>query len=193
MVNLLSETRGDRSGSRPLTKADLVLLAERLEGVRRWVASRPESRPVAAQLRSSALTPDLEDDLSLASLEAALHELALRRNAAQATRTEPTSALAGGRLLVCELEMSIGDGLSEAASLGFFDVDDRPPWDLWLTGHGRGRRDQREEPLACLLAWVPDTLVCHAQAGIDANRCRSLYWPADGDSGLAAQLEAICR
>ena len=34
--------------------------------------------------------------------------------------------------MVYEIENSISSGVSEVASEGFFDTDDRPPWDTWL-------------------------------------------------------------
>jgi hypothetical protein len=174
--------------STPLSAADLARVATRLEAVRLWAATRSESLPVASRYRSATLAPDLEESLSPASLEATLYELAGRRDAARAT--DPGPVCPGGRLLVCEIDMSIGDGRSEAASEGFFDIDDRPPWDLWLVSHGRRRREQPVEPITCLLVWVPESLVPYAQAGITANRCGCLYWPT---ARLGEQLEVIGR
>ncbi len=45
--------------------------------------------------------------------------------------SEMSCDLAGGRLLMSE-DSSVWDGASQAESKGFFDEDDRPPWDTWL-------------------------------------------------------------
>ncbi len=190
MINLLPpEPPAAAPSSDPLSPAARAALARRLGDVRRCWARSPARRCVADRLRTTELAPDLEDGPSLAALEEAVHELAERR----AELLEPVVEAAAvpeapGRLLVCEFNMSIADGRSEAGSEGFFDLEDRPPWDTWLVCFGKVRPQQPDQPIECLISWVPEELVALACAGIDANRCGCIYWVGDRADGLRPDM-----
>lgn len=183
MVNLLgSAARGRRRVDldAALSPDRHAALAERLPVVKRWWSTLDPRRSPADRARTPSLEPRLEEESSLAALEAAIAELAAgRARLLAASATRPRSAPSGlpdGRLLVCEIDMSIGGGEAEAASRSFFDVDDRPPWDLWLVAWGRTRRTRPDEPIACLLAFVPAEWEAIAGAGIEACPTGGLYW-----------------
>lgn len=190
MVNVL----GGRSPSKPPSAASLPphqveQLMGRLREIRGWCATRRSTGPVADRLRSAELAPDLEEESALPALEEALDLLTMRRRSAlAAAQDRERGEVEGGRLLVCELDMSIGSGEAEAASEGFFDVDDRPPWDLWLACFGKTRPAQPEEPIACLIAWVPDSLRARAEAGVRSSSSRCLLWVDEVGGALADQL-----
>ncbi len=184
----------------PLSPEALRLLRERLEQVRaHWSRRPPDLRPVA-RLRSPVLEPDLEEEATLAGLEAALQRLTRRRAEWLAGQFgpdlrdpphgegAPEGRAVEGRLLVCEINMSLGRGEAEVHSGGYFDVDDRPPWDHWLVCFGRTRPSQPDEPVECLLVWVPHELEPLARAGVEANAGQCLYWVGERDEGLARQL-----
>jgi len=176
MVNVLGRRPPPASStSIPPHLADL--LEQRLEETRAWCATRLDSAPISSRLRTPGLAPDLEEESALPALEEALTLLAAsRRRALDADTGSRARAQETGRLLICELDMSIGSGEAEAASEGFFDVDDRPPWDLWLVCFGRTRPARPEEPIACLVAWVPESLYAQAEAGRRASSAGSLHW-----------------
>lgn len=150
-------------------------LPERLREVRSWWVALDPDLSVARRARTPRLEPDLEEESSLAGLEAAMLALAERRSATPPV-VPRAAALPRGRLLVCEIDMSIGGGEAESASEGLFDVDDRPPWDLWVGAFGRTRPSQPDAPINVLLAWMPEVWRDLAQAGIDACPTRGLYW-----------------
>jgi hypothetical protein len=183
VVNLLGPTR-----RRPrhtdleseLTSDRRLRLDERLADVRRWWTRLPADLPIDRRARTRSLEPRLEDEPTLAALDAALLVLAQKR--ARLCDSPPVAGPSDrrpaptGRLLVCEFDLSLGGGESEVASRSLFDLDDRPPWDLWLVVWGRTRANRPDEPLTCLLAWIPDEWWGHAEAGIAANPTRMLYW-----------------
>lgn len=81
----------------------------------------------------------------------------------------------GGRLLASwGCNYSLWSGEAQAASNGFFDDLDLPPWDLWL-GY---EVPSGKQPYggAALLAWVPDELVDLAQRGIDSAPGDCVAW-----------------
>jgi hypothetical protein len=152
----------------------------RLADARRWWARLDATRPVAGCARTPALEPALEEDAHLAALDAALVWLADRRARALAALPADGDGAASpevrGRLVVCEIDGSIGGGEAEAASRGLFDVDDRPPWDLWLVAYGRTRSTQPDDPIRCLVAWLPEPWWALADAAIAACPTRCVYW-----------------
>ena len=87
----------------------------------------------------------------------------LREAKAQPLEAAETQSL--GRLLLYEAMETVSDGAAEASSLGFFDMEDAPPWDTWFW-HKDGT----------IFCWVPDSLVTNAQAGIDANAVDCIRW-----------------
>lgn len=184
MVNLLS-TRRRRDLpldlDRELSVDRRAVLPLRLRDVGRWWRALPVDLAADRRARTPALEPDLEEESSLAALDAALLALAVRRaerlaGGEAAPHAESVSGVGDGRLVVCEVDMSIGGGEAEAASRGLFDLDDRPPWDLWLLAWGRTHASRPDEPIAALLAWIPAEWEPLARAGIEACPSRCLYW-----------------
>lgn len=77
----------------------------------------------------------------------------------------PVEAQALGRLLLYEAMETVLDGAAEAASHGFFDTEDAPPWDTWFWNKD-----------GLIFCWVPESLVTDVQAGIDANPVDCIHW-----------------
>ncbi len=80
-------------------------------------------------------------------------------------------------MVVCAFAESVSCGVSAAESRGFFDADDRPPWDTWLCvlpGE------------SLLLAWVPAHDVERVHEGIAVNPVDCIYWLEDGAVRLVA-------
>lgn len=74
-------------------------------------------------------------------------------------------ALSRSKLLIYESLETVDDGAAEAASMGFYDVHDAPPWDTWVL--------YADDALFCC---VPDFAVARAQKGIDANPVDCIHW-----------------
>ena len=120
-----------------------------------------------SQLRSEALKPgDIDGLIVSRSLDTAVAGLVETRSRLCKAIEQPTpSSRDAGRLLLYEPYENVCDGASEYSSNGFFDVNDAPPWDTWVSFDGR-----------TLLSWVPPVLVPLAQAGIDANAVDCIRW-----------------
>jgi len=67
-----------------------------------------------------------------------------------------------GRLFGYLPNMNLCDGASGAASDGWFDVDNVPPWDLWVDVV-----QWRDDPI--LLSWTPRRYVELARSGVRVN------------------------
>jgi hypothetical protein len=67
-------------------------------------------------------------------------------------------------LLYAPLE-TVSDGAAEAASTGFYDIEDAPPWDTWFLYENNA-----------IFCCVPQSAISAAQAGIDANPVDCIHW-----------------
>jgi hypothetical protein len=85
---------------------------------------------------------------------------------------EAVDVFSSCKLLIHDCEETVEDGASEAASLGFYDLLDAPPWDTWAL--------YRNGKVFCC---VPDFAIARAQSGIDANAVDCIHW-ADWSSLL---------
>lgn len=130
--------------------------------------------PLSPQLRSADLRPSLSiaARLSESEQERLVAAVVKRRSSLVRGRVRERQSIAGpdaggGRLLIYIPEENLADGAAKYASHGFFDVDNVPPWDLWIAFSG-----------GTLLSWVPPQLVELAQKGIEVNPESCIAWLA---------------
>ena len=78
---------------------------------------------------------------------------------------ETVNPLAQNKLLLYFPLETVHDGAAEAASRGFYDIEDAPPWDTWFL--------YENDAVFCC---VPEPAISAAQAGIDANPVDCIHW-----------------
>jgi hypothetical protein len=125
--------------------------------------------PLEHKLRSIALKPTYSLDTlreealwaeAVAEVVNTRHQLIDRISPEQRTTHEDE-----GRLLLYYSYDNLADGAAQQSSNGFFDADNVPPWDTWVS-FSEG----------VLLSWVPPSLIEAAQMGIDANPEECIRW-----------------
>lgn len=110
-----------------------------------------------------------------------------RRTLLRASRLDHPQRATGlekGRLLTYEPEQNLYDGAAMNATEGFFDIDNVPPWDLWLAYV----REDGQQPATYLLAWVPPEWLKLASAGIAVNPEHCIRWAEDVDAAFVRQV-----
>jgi hypothetical protein len=122
--------------------------------------------------RTPALDPVLPKWPTKPQLDQALSTLRQRRLELLGTRA--TGQEPPGRLLLCHVNESISSGESEFATSGFFDLDDRPPWDTWFW-----RLESPSLEAVSLVSWVPQALEASVMEGIYANPYDCIQWLVD--------------
>jgi hypothetical protein len=96
----------------------------------------------------------------------------------QASSLERDTAEPDGRLLLYVPSENLADGAAQYGSNGFFDVNNVPPWDIWVAFSER-----------TLVSWVPRGLVELAEKGIDAHIEGCIRWADSAESrAFAGQL-----
>jgi hypothetical protein len=102
---------------------------------------------------------------------------------------ERRASLPAGRLLFFDPVASLSGGGTQAASAGFFDDGNTPPWDTWV--YCVDDRSLPDEAVfsTVLLSWVPRNFIGVADAGIRANPEGCLSWASDASTGLTRALE----
>jgi hypothetical protein len=128
--------------------------------------------PLLQQLRGADLKPShsLGEARPEKERQALVHSVIVRRSDLLQTRAQETLAsvvtnLQGGRMLLYVPEENLADGAAQYASNGFFDIENTPPWEIWVAYSD-----------ATLLSWVPPQLIGLAQSGIDVNPEQCIRW-----------------
>ena len=103
----------------------------------------------------------------------------------------------GGRLLAYFPDADLACGTAEAASEGYFDVNNVPPWDTWVLLTEPSDRVVDASYSTCLIAWVPPTHVLRAQRGIEVNPEECICWlddvPRDVQEAVRGALDDELR
>jgi hypothetical protein len=137
----------------------------KIEAERLMAAADPGSivPPLRHQLRSEVLRPFAQDlarscadHASIVAQVAEARSEALRQSGKGSNSQSPD--LCNGGLLLFAPEDNLSDGAAEYASMGFFDVENVPPWDTWIAMFGK-----------YLVSWVPPQLIRLVQEGLDVN------------------------
>jgi len=151
------------------TKRKISETAEWREATALWEQVRVSLGPLDHILRSVGIKPTLplyglRDEALWA--EGVAEVANTRRNLMHQISPEPpTTHENGGRLLLYYTYDNLADGAAQQSSNGFFDADNIPPWDTWVSFYE-----------GVLLCWVPAPLIEAAQMGIDANPEECIRW-----------------
>jgi hypothetical protein len=125
--------------------------------------------PLEHTLRSITLRPSftLEEFGTDVPWAEAVAEVVAKRSqlVGQTSPEKGTGDEASGRLLLYIPSDNLADGAAQHSSNGFFDVNNVPPWDIWVDFSER-----------TLVSWVPPVLVEAAQMGIDVNPEGCIRW-----------------
>jgi hypothetical protein len=125
--------------------------------------------PLEGRLRSSALKPSfaLDDFGTNAPWAEAVAEVTNKRSRLlnEISPQEGAGSSISGRLLLYWPDENLADGAAEYSSNGFFDVNNVPPWDIWVDFSER-----------TLVSWVPPAFIEAAQMGIDVNPENCIRW-----------------
>jgi hypothetical protein len=124
--------------------------------------------PMDRTLRTPELKPSFRldefgDDAIWA--QAVTEVVARRSRLTPETPAEWRHISVGGRLLLYSPSENLACGAAEASSNGFFDVNNVPPWDIWI-----------EFSEGTLVSWVTPGLLDIAQMGIYANPEECIRW-----------------
>ncbi len=114
-------------------------------------------------------------------------------------RPLPAHHLAGGRLLLYDPDRNTFDNGALVESYGYFDWDNLPPWDTWLsyvrdqTREKQAQRGNQEDDgfQSYLVSWVPSSLLERVDAGVRGNGDGCLRWANQLDSPLARRITRL--
>ena len=127
--------------------------------------------PLKNQLRSKELRPngslgETKEDFREALVNTVVHERSMRLGALHRLPAVSTEiGLEKGKLLLYVPEENLACGGAVYPSRGFFDVDNTPPWDIWVHYSEK-----------TLISWVPRVLVALVNDGIEANPEGCISW-----------------
>ena len=142
-----------------------------------------QPRTSSSRVRDCFRSPNLQPRILQSGYREALGSVVSARRHHVRGAVLPPDPLADGRLLAYFPDADLACGTAEAESSGYFDVHNCPPWDTWVL-----LTEQPTNPDAsyatCLITWVPQELLAHAQRGIDVNPEDCIRWFEDCPPGV---------
>ena len=175
-----------------MTKFDLSAFRQQLGETIQWCRARFSLDDIRGSLRalepySTDLLGTLETDLIKDFGNDIFDKRRKLLSTEKSVVTPKPVDLAGGRLLIFIISLSLFDGTAEVVSQGFFDVFNYPPADTWVyVGLERDRSSKGREPdvkrnLYYLVSWIPPQALNLAQEAIDLNAEECIQWIEDVD------------
>ena len=97
---------------------------------------------------------------------------------------QPLQLRPSGRLLAFDPQGTLSDGAANLATQGFFDDDNVPAWDTWISFvvESTVNSTSWHSFASYLLSWVSEPLVEVVEAGINVNPEECIRWAADLDT-----------
>lgn len=154
-----------------------------------WCAPRADKLNPATSLRTVALRRRLLEENRSSAVNTVVYARELCGGADIRKAAIPRD-LGGGRLMIYFPDSDLACGAAEQETAGFFDVNNVPPRDTWITYI----RDQQQNidsfDNEYLIAWIPPEFVDLANEGINVNPEQCIMWLSDTSVELAKVLRA---
>jgi len=153
-----------------------------------WCAPRADKVNPATSLRTAELRPRLLEESRSSAVDTVAHARELFGGVD--IRTTIPTALGGGRLLVYFPNYDLACGAAEQETVGFFDINNVPPWDTWVAYFQDEQQNIDSFDTEYLIAWVPPEFLRLANEGIAVNPEQCILWLSDTSVELARTLRA---
>jgi hypothetical protein len=171
----------------PSTISGDRLLARLAEAVI-WCEGIPDSEGYRTKALRPSLLHEGPDDLVCDVGSARQRQLQYKKLSA------PSKApvTAPGRFMVYFPDENLCDGYAELVSKGFFDVDNLPAHDTWISFFEEKSRPQRSSR-RYLICYVPVAAIDAANAGIEGNPEACIVWLDQSDVSVRRRVEEFVR
>ena len=172
-----------------MNRQALEVFKRRLAQTIFWCAPRVDTMYPKTCLRTHELRPRLLEENRFYAVDTVVN--AREAWGGEAIRdAEIPDALGGGRLLIYFPDTDLACGAAEDQTGGFFDVNNVPPWDTWVSYWEDDEPNVDRFDSEYLIAWVPPAFIESANEGINVNPEECIKWLADTSVELARVLRA---
>jgi hypothetical protein len=176
-----------RGSADPSTITEDLLVARLAEAVA-WCDSLGKSESFRTKALSPSLFHDGFDDLVCGVGSARQSQLRYRKLSVQ----YEAPLIVRGRFTVYFPDENLCDGYAELVSKGFFDVDNVPAHDTWVSFFDEEERLSRSSRRH-LLCYVPLAATNAANDGIDGNPEQCIDWLDQTDVSIRQRVERMVR
>jgi hypothetical protein len=166
--------------------ADDELLRARLAETVAWCDSLMSLENLRSKTLSPRLFHDGPDDLVRDLGQSRQHQLRYRKLLIR----YQSPVVATGRFMLYFPDENLADGYAEVVSGGFFDGDNLPAYDTWVSFFSEADYP-RQSARRYLLCYVPEPLIESADAGIEGNPEECIVWLDQSDSSIRRRVEAL--
>lgn len=163
------------------------LLARLAETVT-WCEGNPDSEGYRTEALRPSLFHEGRDDL-VCDVGGARQRQLQYKNLSVPARVP---VIAPGRFMVYFPDENLCDGYAELVSKVFFDVDNLPAYDTWVSFFDEESRPQRSSR-RYLICYVPVAAIDAAGAGIDGNPEECIVWLDQSDVAIRRRVEEFTR
>lgn len=154
-----------------------------------WCTTRPDTTNPESCFRTPGLRPSPFEDNRVYMVDRVVRAREAWGGEEMQNATIP-NALGGGRLLIYFPNHNLCCGAAEQQTDGFFDVDNVPPWDTWVSYWEDEEQNVDSFDGEYLIAWVPPAFVESANEGVNVNPEQCIMWLSDTSVELAKVLRA---
>jgi len=162
-------------------------------GLRTTTEARLDSLPDSRLWRDDYYYRNLEEDRRLI-VQSLCDKRSRLLSRSQGILQARAQGFAQGRLLACSPDGSVWDAASQAASEGFFDEGDLPPWDTWMLYQPQKVESDnpgKEDSHYTLFSWVPPHLIELVEEGIRANPVDCIQWASSLRTEFTRHLRSL--
>ena len=152
-----------------------------------WCAPRADKANPSTSLRTPELRPRLLEENRSSAVDTVVYARELY-GGVDIRKATITPDLGGGRLLIYFPNSDLACGAAEQETAGFFDINNVPPWDIWVA-YLHDKYNSESFDTEYLVSWVPPEFVSLANEGIDVNPEQCIMWLSDTSVALAKALQ----
>jgi len=165
---------------------DDVLLCARMAETVAWCDSLMSVEDLRPETLRPRLFHDGPDDLVCDVGQSRQHQLRHRKLLVG----YQSPVVATGRFMLYFPDENLADGYAEVVSGGFFDVDNLPAYDTWVSFLSDADYP-RQSARRYLLCYVPAPLIECAYAGIEGNPEECIVWLDQSDASIRRRVETL--
>ena len=152
-----------------------------------WCGSRADKANPSTSLRTPELRPRLLEENRSSAVDTVIYARELYGGVDIREATIPRD-LGNGRLLIYFPNSDLACGAAEQETAGFFDINNVPPWDTWVTYFQDVQQNIDSFDSEYLIAWIPPEFVHLANEGIAVNPEQCILWLSDTSVELSKLL-----
>lgn len=150
-----------------------------------WCSQKSDITNPYECLRTEELRPEIFEESRASAVQTVIYRR-LTQGEPVIRNLKPSKNLAGGKLIVYFPNMNLACGVSQDITEGFFDHNNVPPWDTWISYFNDSSKHINEA--SYLVSWIPPVFIDSVDKAINAIPEECVLWLEDSDTKISKKL-----